>query len=468
VTSLRARLTVNVVAIVAIVLVAFASLLYVAARRAAWQQHDDGLTGRAHAIAASAEYDDDGYEVGLPAESTAYIEVWRPDGTVLARSRLLGSGDLGKVRGFADVDLPDGRRGRAVGLAFAPRAAPSAGAGELSLVLADGTEDVDAAVASVRTAFLVLALAALAAIAALTAWSVSRGLRPLARLARELDQIDDRHLTARLATSDQPRELRTAVRKLEELLLRLDASLVRERQFTADVSHELRTPLAGLRTVLEVGALSERSPAEYRATLADALAIVTQVTTMVENLLTLARAEAGQLEVAASEVSVRAFVDQCWGPHAELAAKRAIEFRNTIASERTVRTDPEQLRIVVANLLANAAEYTEPGGWIEVRSADGVVLDVTDSGPAIPGDQLERIFERFVRADTARAATGTHCGIGLSLSRAICSHLQLSLGAASSPEGRVSFQIGYSSSTNLPSSVNVASLRPESVANPSS
>jgi len=73
-----------------------------------------------------------------------------------------------------------------------------------------------------------------------------------------------------------------------------------------------------------------------------------------------------------------------------------------------------------------------------------------------------------VRADTARAATGTHCGIGLSLSRAICSHLQLSLGAASSPEGRVSFQIGYSSSTNLPSSVNVASLRPESVANPSS
>jgi signal transduction histidine kinase len=293
-------------------------------------------------------------------------------------------------------------------------------------------------------------------------------LRPLAALARELEQIDDRHLKARLATSDQPRELRTAVRKLEELLLRLDASLARERQFTADVSHELRTPLAGLRMVLEGGALSERTPEQYRAALAEGRAFVAQLTTLVEKLLALARAEAGQLEVSSREVDVRAFVDHCWASHADAAAKRSLAFRNTIPEDCTVRTDPDQLRIVVGNLLANAAEYTEAGGWIEVGSGDGIVLDVTDSGPAIPSDQLERIFDRFARADAARAATGTHCGIGLSLSRAICAQLELSLAATCSPEGRVRFRIGYSSSTNLPSSVNVASLRPESLANASS
>src|SRR5258706_5130485 len=181
--SLRARLTIGVIAVVAALLVAFASLLYVAARNAAWQQHDDGLVARVRALAASSELDDGVYEISLPPESgpgrQAFIEVWRPDGTVLARSPSLGAKDLpatlagSAAPAFGDLELPDGRTGRAIGLRFLPRTDVGTQARMLSLVLADGTQDVDTSIASVRTWFLVLALAALAAIAALTAWTVS-------------------------------------------------------------------------------------------------------------------------------------------------------------------------------------------------------------------------------------------------------------------------------------------------------
>ena len=440
--SLRTRLTALVVGVVAMVLVALAVLLYIAARDAAWQQHDDALAARARAIAANAEYDeDDGYEIAIPPAS--YVEVWRPDGSVLSRARSLDR-DLDRELAralaprFGDIELPDGHPGRAVGFRFAPRV-ERGHPGALSLVLADGIADVDAAIASVRTWFAVLASIALAAIAVLTAWSLSRGLRPLGKLASELEQIDDRHLAIRLATSDQPRELQAPVRKLEQLLARLDASLSRERQFSADVSHELRTPLAGLRTTLEVTALAERSPAAYRTAIAEALVIVQQMSTLVENLLMLARVEAGHDAITASDVSLRALVDECWAAHAALAAERGIAFRNQVRADRTARGDREKLRLVLGNLLANAAEYTDAGGWIEV-TADGL-LEVTDSGPAIPADQLELIFDRLWRGDAARAGTGVHCGIGLSLSRALCERMGLSLTALSSPEGHVRFTI---------------------------
>ena len=447
-TSLRVRLTALVVGVVAVVLVALAVALYIAARDAAWQQHDDALVARARAIAASAEYDDDdgdGYEIAIPPAT--YVEVWRPDGSVLTRTTTLDR-DLDRTLAdttaprFAAVELPDGQRGRAVGFRFTPRTetrdrvAPAA----LSLVLADGIGDVDRAVASVRTWFAVFAAIALVAIAALTAWSLGRGLRPLARLASELEQIDDRHLAIRLATSDQPLELQAPVRKLEQLLARLDASLSRERQFSADVSHELRTPLAGLRTTLEVTALAERSPTAYRTAIAEALVIVQQMSALVENLLMLARVEAGHDAVATpGDVPLRALVEECWAAHAALAAERGIAFRNQVPPDRIARGDREKLRIVLGNLLANAAEYTDAGGWIEVTS-DGL-LEVTDSGPAIPKQHLELIFDRLWRGDAARAGTGVHCGIGLSLSRALCERMHMTLTAASSADGRVRFTV---------------------------
>lgn len=451
--SLRRRLTATVVALVASVLITLAFVLYLAVRNATWQQRDDSLEARARALAMIAEHDDSGYEMLLPPEPAnvppTYIEVWKSDGSVLAASPSLHDRELARTFArssgiaFTDVTLPDGRDGRAIALAFFARDESRSRAPPLLLVVEEGTENIDAAVATVRSWFLLAGLAALGAIAIVTAWSLARGLRPLSQLATKIEQIDERHLGTHFAVDDPPIELAVLVRKLDDLLARLDQSFSRERQFTADVSHELRTPLAGLRTLLEVTALRERPTAEYCEAIADALAIIEQLGTVVENLLMLARLDAGQVAIESREVRLRELVDEAWRPYALQARTRSIEFRNAVPPSASVHTDRDKLRIVVGNLLANAAEYTEAGGWIEVASRPQCILDVVDSGPAIPAGQLESIFDRMSRGDAARAATGVHCGIGLSLSRALCKCLALGLAASSLANGTVSFQITH-------------------------
>jgi signal transduction histidine kinase len=449
VTSIRARLTVMLIGVVGCVLVALAIALYVAERDAAWQQHDAGLVARASALAAIGEREGDGYELVLPAMPGAFAQVWGPDGGVLARSPGL-TGDLPARTGAFDVLLPDGRAGRAFGLRFAPRDELPRPPTELELVLAEGIEGVEAAGQAVRTRFVALGIVALALVGGLTAWTLARELRPLRALAAALADIDDAHLAVRLPVEGQPAELAAPVRTLNDLLERLDASFARERQFTANVSHELRTPLAGLRTLLEVSARAPRPD-----DLAAALAIVVQMCGVVENLLMLARLDAGRIEVVRGHFALRALVEECWTSHAVAAAERGLSLRNLVPEDAVATTDRDKLRVVVANLLSNAVEYTAAGGWIELATGDGAVLDVIDSGPPIPADQLDRIFDRMWRGDTARSGTGVHCGIGLSLARALAGCLGMSLAADARADGSLRFRLACSSATKLPSAENV-------------
>jgi len=443
VTSIRARLTATLIAAVGCVLVALAVALYIAERDAAWQQHDAGLIARATALAAIGEREGDGYELVLPAMPGAFAEAWGPDGAVVARSPGL-VGDLPARTGAFDLRLPDGRTGRAFGVAFSPRDEEARAPTELVLVLAEGIEGVEAAGRAVRTRFLALGLVALALIGGLTAWTLARELRPLRALTARLAHVDDRHLAVRLPVDGQPDELAAPVRTLNELLERLGASFARERQFTANVSHELRTPLAALRTLLEVSARSPRPD-----DVAEALALVVQMCGMVESFLMLARVDAGQLEIVRGRVALRELVEACWKPHAAVAAERGLALRNRMPDDAEVTADRDKLRVVIGNLISNAVAYTAPGGWIEVTGGDaaerddGVVLDVIDSGPPVPADQLERIFDRMWRGDAARTASGVHCGIGLSLARSLADCLGMSLTADVRGDGAMRFRLTH-------------------------
>jgi two-component system sensor histidine kinase BaeS len=272
-----------------------------------------------------------------------------------------------------------------------------------------------------------------------TARALRRLAAPTGDVIEAVGRVADGDLSTRVRERG-PREARALARAFNAMTSRLEAGEEQRRRLLADVSHELRTPLAGLRTLLEVTALADRTSDEYRAAVREAHAVVLELGALVENLLMLARLDAGHVAIETTSVVLRDVVDACWKPYAALATARSIAFRNLVGDIR-LTTDREKLRLVICNLLANAAEYTESGGWIEVASTDECLLTVTDSGPALP--DTHKVFDRLWRGDAARTATGVHCGIGLSLARSLCVAMSLALVAENRTDGSVRFSCAY-------------------------
>jgi signal transduction histidine kinase len=289
---------------------------------------------------------------------------------------------------------------------------------------------------------LALALLTVLGASAAALAAVSLGLRSTRALAAEIADLDAARLDRALIARGLPDEIVPVVAKINELLARVRESLAREKRFTADVSHELRTPLAALRTTLDVTASRERSPAEYRAAIDQANVVAQQMQALCENLLSLARLDAGPVAVRPTDVALRALVQSCWHLFEGRARARGLRFENEVDAGARVATDPDQLRVIVSNLLSNATAYTAPGGTIRARGNGDprALLEVHDSGPAIPPEILPHIFERFFRGDAMRS-DGVHCGIGLALVRGVADALGLRVTADNTNDGGVSFTV---------------------------
>jgi signal transduction histidine kinase len=464
--SLRLRLTVAIVGVLTVLFLCLSLVLHALFARALYRQFDGRLLGDAVAIAGMAE--DESPQVEFESESLpefeggrrpAFFEAWLDDGRVLARSPSLGARDLARparspAPGFTDLALPDGRAGRGVELRQPLRIeAPPLPDGRpsrvsprfVTVVVARGTEDLVETLALVRRWLIGLTLASLLAASGVALLVVSRGLRSTRALAAKISDLDASRLDSVLPSEGLPDEIAPVVAKINELLVRLQESFLREKRFTADVSHELRTPLAGLRTTLEVAASRERAAPDYRAAIAQAGAVVLEMQALCENLLALARLDARLVPLRPQQVPLRALVQTCWQAFQLPAHQRRLTFENEIDPDSVVEIDPDQLRIIVSNLLSNAASYTAAGGTIRVRGglANGqpdLLLAVLDSGPPIPDDLLPLVFDRFVRGDATRAA-GVHCGIGLALVRGVSDALGLDVVAQNTSDGGVSFVV---------------------------
>jgi signal transduction histidine kinase len=458
--SLHRQLTLALVAVLGLSLCAFSIVLHEAFRRGLLRQFDARLGEDAQAIADMVEERAQGpwqFERGSledfePRRAAAYFEVWMDDGSILARSPSLGSAELDprsvtRAGAAQRVTLPDGRQGRGLVVALPPRTdeeGPSQPSGRLlTIAVARQTLEVDVTLARFRVLLLASALSALLVASLAGFLAIRRGLLPLEQVSSRVDRIDAGALGERLPTENLPRELRPTVEKINELLARIETSFERERSFSAAISHELRTPLAGLRSLLEVTSRRERSTADYRHALDEALGIVRQMTALSENLLLLTRVEAQQIEVRPQEIALRDLVADCLEPHEARAELRSLQLQNLVPASARATTDREKLRIVVSNLLSNAVEYTSSGGTVRIQSdaAQGSLLEVWDSGPPIPDEALERVFDRFFRLDASRSNTDSHFGIGLALARGLCTSLTLGLVAVNLPDGSIAFRI---------------------------
>lgn len=257
---------------------------------------------------------------------------------------------------------------------------------------------------------------------ALTAWliwhGVERGLRPLAALQAGIASRSHRDLSP-LPVQNAPREVRTLVAAMNDLLARLAGAIAAQQRFIADAAHQLRTPIAGLRTQAEI-ALRQDDPAELRRTLAQIDTATARTAHLVNQLLSLARAEPGAARPALQTLDLQALARDTtteWVPRA-LARNIDLGFEDGAAAT-AVDGDAVLLRELLANLIDNAVRYTPAGGQVTVRVAgagDTVCLSVEDTGPGIPPAERERVFERFHRllgSDTAG------CGLGLAIVREI-------------------------------------------------
>lgn len=248
---------------------------------------------------------------------------------------------------------------------------------------------------------------------------VERGLRPLAALQAEIRNRSHRDLSP-LPEHNAPSEVRTLVHAMNELLRQLHEAISSQQRFVANAAHQLRTPLAGLKTQTEF-ALRQHDLAEVHQSLQQMSKATGQTTHLVNQLLSLARAEpnsASEKSMNMADLSELAReVTSEWVPR---ALERNIDLGYDAAARAVdIKCDTLLVKEMMCNLIDNAIRYTQPGGLITVRVActgDQASLQVEDNGPGIPVAERERAFERFFRGMDSET---DGCGLGLAIVREI-------------------------------------------------
>ena len=250
-------------------------------------------------------------------------------------------------------------------------------------------------------------------------YAVGRGLAPLERLRREIESRSHRDLSA-LPVEDTPQEVRPLISAMNQLLERLSLALASQQRFIADAAHQLRTPIAGLKTQTEL-ALRQSPTGEAHDTLKQLRTATTQTTHLVNQLLSLARAEppAGRVQ-AVERIDLEGLARAATAEWVPRALARDVDLGFDAGSQAvSVEADPFLLREMLNNLLDNAIGYTHPGGQVTVHvgaHAGRPVLTIEDNGPGIPASERARVFERFYRV----LGTGVEgCGLGLAIVREI-------------------------------------------------
>jgi two-component system OmpR family sensor kinase len=346
--------------------------------------------------------------------------------------------------GFTDVSTEDAGRLRVYSRPII------VGSRELGAFrVADPRVPIERAQSGLRQTFLVVGALALVVSVAVGVWVATLITRPLRRMARVASEVDAGELTHRLGRVGSSVEITSLAESFDHMLDRLESAFQGQREFVSDASHELRTPLTVLRGQIELLA-REGDETKRRQTIETAVREIDHMNRLIDDMLILARAEAGDL-VHPRKVELADFLHDL---ERDLPLFGRRDYRVEGPREGIVVADPDRLSQVVRNLVRNAVNHTEIGQPITVTATprgDSLRFTVADSGPGIPQDQLERVFDRFYRTDSGRARDEGGSGLGLAIARAIVeAHGGRIWADVSSGEGaRISFELpGYSRATS--------------------
>jgi two-component system, OmpR family, sensor kinase len=370
------------------------------------------------------EYDaDDPDEAFFVESNTLYYQIFdRKTGELVDQSHELDLLDLDtdpenvqaiqSHKVFSDIDVG------AVRLRFHNEIIRSPGGHFYLVQIGVRRDPMDAALKQFlfMTIFVVPAGLAIAAFACW--WMAGRALQPVNELTRAAQKIGISGLERRLPLRGTGDELDRLSSTFNEMFTRLSKAIGEMKQFTASISHELRTPLTVIRGEAEVMLLEPHSVEEYRRVLSSHLEEYDRLSRLINRLLVLARAEAGEIQMNFTPIDLaqltRSLVDQLDTVASSKQVTLSAVFKETVI----VRADRDWLETAILNLLDNAIKYTPAAGLITaIAFKEGLegLLEIRDSGIGITSEALPHIFERFYRADPSRRSHSEGAGLGLSL-----------------------------------------------------
>ena len=420
--TLRLRLTLLYVGLLAAALAVTGITGYVIAAHRIYAGLDDSLTLRAQAVALALEpigtefnqediENNKGELDALASKADLVFQLRRADGTVLYSSAQPPSGSLpppddtrSLVGGFATKDV----RGEDTRILYQPL--PTGG----SIEVGESLSGANGAVSEIRDVIVVGGLAALL-VTAVSGYTLSgRALRPVrnvSQMARDIEETAD--FTRRLDKSAGEGEVRELVSAFNAMIERVEQTLAHQKSFLADSSHELRRPLSVLQTNVDILSRPNLSQADRERCVAEVRVEAQIMRRLVADLLMLAREESQSIERARVDFSA-----VCERALARVKQEDSHELREEIEPGIVVLGDGERLDQMVGNLLDNAVQYTPREGRVVFglqRFNGRVQLEVRDTGQGIKADEIAHVFERFYRGESARASRPAGTGLGLAI-----------------------------------------------------
>jgi heavy metal sensor kinase len=426
--TIRWRLTLwNALAVAAVVVV-FGALVYGRVRAVLYDRLDQALRSGWQELERDTRLASERdqrlrYLIGeLEEHNNTYCIVYDAAGRAFARTEKLAAESVPLAPPVApggprssDMDLPILGRQRALCGTL------SLGAQECTVLLLSPLEEVDHSLARLLAALAMAGPVALALGGGLAYLLARKALAPVRQLHLATQEIHADRLDRRLPVASPADELGMLTQTINEMIGRLERSFAQIRRFTADASHELRTPLAVIRTEAEVAMQKPLSVAEHQELLGSILEECERLTRLTDQLLMLAREDAGGGDCGGT-VDLTTLVVYVVETLRPLADVKGVDLQAGSAGAVPVHGNAARLRQVFANLLDNALKYTPAGGAVRVevgRSGSAALVTVRDTGIGIPPEHLPHVFDRFYRVDEARTRALGGTGLGLSIAQKV-------------------------------------------------
>ena len=430
--TIRARLTLWYIVLLALILIGFSGALYFTLARALYQRVDDSLTRNAHDLGDGLTIKNGQIDYPGGENDISDLEAVRAQGYLVrvvdADGKVLNTNST-----YAPLPVsPDSLAMARSGLSQFQTVSVNS---EIYRLYTTPVQEKRQAVGALQVAKvlgaveatlreLVLALAVIVPLTLALAifggmWFARRALVPVDQITRTAQRISAQDLSQRLNLNLPNDEVGRLARTFDAMLARLDDAFRREREFTANASHELRTPLTVMRGEIDVVLQRPRERAEYERVLSELGADVEQLSRMAEDLLMLARADAYQIAVTSEELNAAQLLQAVADELRPLAEAQQISLDVHADPALLFWGDEQKMLRVLFNLVDNALKFSPPDRRVlltAARNGDDVSLCVSDQGPGIASDALPHIFERFYRGTNGRASGA---GLGLAIARAL-------------------------------------------------